>query len=151
MSRHLHAVPDEPVATCRHADGRHGKCGGPSNGRECWDHVQVGRLPCCLAGTCTIKPLFSLDGLPGHVFEALAFGEPWNGWATPIVTREVLEQILAALEVPDSLREDGTTIVIGDSRGIPSDDDVRLVPLDGDAYDLGLLGWTFVLTDPASE
>ncbi len=23
---------------CRFDDGSHGACGGPSNGRECWDH-----------------------------------------------------------------------------------------------------------------
>ncbi len=45
--RHLSVVPEpteptEPVE-CRWADGEHGSCGGPSNGRECWDHRYVGR------------------------------------------------------------------------------------------------------------
>lgn len=50
--RHLRAVPDPEPATCRHDDGRHGPCGGPSNGRECWQHIQVGKLHCCLSGEC---------------------------------------------------------------------------------------------------
>jgi hypothetical protein len=29
---------------CRWAGLEFGPCGGPSNGRECWDHVQVGRV-----------------------------------------------------------------------------------------------------------
>lgn len=29
--------------SCRWADGDHGPCGGPSNGRECWDHKSIGR------------------------------------------------------------------------------------------------------------
>jgi hypothetical protein len=48
----LHLVPAPKLPACRHNDGRHGTCGGLSNGRECWNHVSVGKLPCCLAGTC---------------------------------------------------------------------------------------------------
>lgn len=28
---------------CRWADTDNGPCGGPSNGRECWDHKHLGR------------------------------------------------------------------------------------------------------------
>lgn len=48
----LRVVTNLPSTECRHDDGRHGPCGGPSNGRECWDHKDVGTLTCCRAGTC---------------------------------------------------------------------------------------------------
>jgi hypothetical protein len=43
--RHLRAVPDLPEERCRYGDGQHGPCGGPSNGRECWDHKAAAASP----------------------------------------------------------------------------------------------------------
>lgn len=42
-TRRLRLVPPLVEPECRFADGQHGDCGGPNNGRECWDHVTCAR------------------------------------------------------------------------------------------------------------
>lgn len=40
---------------------------------------------------------FTIDGFePDHVWTAVRYGRSWNGWATPVVTRGVLESVIAA-------------------------------------------------------
>ncbi|MGP7963660.1 hypothetical protein ACTVBU_10855 [Sanguibacter sp. A246] len=51
------------------------------------------RTPAPVAG------LFSVDvDDPLAIFEAEGFGAPWNGWATPVVTRETLAEFIGRLE-----------------------------------------------------
>lgn len=86
-------------------------------------------------------------------FRAVRFGKPWNGFATPVVTRGTMVAFVArqALlqasgETVDSLAwSDGEVLVI------PSQDPVesfRIAADEDDLFDLGVLGYTFIrLTD----
>lgn len=91
--------------------------------------------------------LFSVDGQE-RVWEAVRFGEPWNGWLTPVVTKETLENLLEALG--DGHRWEGEiavvwpTIDLGDGAAHDPDTEDPIVPDDDGTYDLGELGWTFI-------
>lgn len=47
-----------------------------------------------------LVPGFEIDALPGRVFLARSYGEPWNGWATPIVDSATLAELLDRLGIP---------------------------------------------------
>ena len=66
-----------------------------------------------------------------------ARGRPWNGWTTPVITREVLESVVAAAE--------GETLHFIEDVAVISGDKLR-PDADGN-YDLGQIGWCFVETD----
>ncbi|QFG10451.1 hypothetical protein KIV65_gp16 [Mycobacterium phage Anthony] len=93
-----------------------------------------------------MTPQFSLDGGKTN-YDAVSYGRPWNGWATPVVTRETLER-LAATEGNNgqyvSLSFDGDTATL-----IELADEWRnecrfvLFPDESGYYDLSYLGWTF--------
>lgn len=83
------------------------------------------------------------------LYEAVGFGRTWNGWATPIVTREVLAQVIA--DAP------GFRVSFHPESGIAQIDTdqetgrwqryAAVTPeLRGGvkAYDLGGVGWTFL-------
>jgi hypothetical protein len=101
--------------------------------------------------------MFTLDALEAEAVEAgreprswpaVRFGEPWNGWATPVVERSVLASVLTAISAAtgEPHRWDGDLAVVagpvGES-GEPEYED-RLEPDDSGLYNLGILGWTFV-------
>lgn len=81
---------------------------------------------------------FSIDGFERQqVWTAVSYGRPWNGWATPVVTREVLESVIAAAEGGSLYFIETTAVISGD----------RLRPDADGYYDLGQIGWCFVETD----
>lgn len=80
-------------------------------------------------------------------YPAIRYGEPWNGWETPVVTRAVLASILDRVreESGEPHRWDGDVAVVSGAvvDGPPEYED-RIEPnLDGH-YDIGGLGWTWV-------
>ncbi len=88
--------------------------------------------------------MFTLDSSPHLKWHAERFEEPWNGWATPVVTRETLANLFADLtdgdDSPGTVQEDGRALVY-----MPDyeDGDYFIEP-DGDGlYHLAELGWTF--------
>lgn len=85
--------------------------------------------------TRDLVPGFIFDAFPEHPFLAEAYGETWNGWDTPVVRREVLADILTALELSHRWEGDVTVLEVDDYED-------RIVPrLDG-LYDLQQAGWT---------
>lgn len=80
-------------------------------------------------------PAFGFDAFPDHPFLAVEYGEDWNGWATPVVTRETLADVLAALELAH--RWEGSTAVLE----IEDYEDRIEARADG-LYDLAQAGWT---------
>ena len=90
---------------------------------------------------------FTLDG-SDRQWRAVRFGNPWNGFLTPVVARETLENILDSLE--DGRRWEGDVAVVWPTIDMvpgeepdPKTED-RVVPDSEGNYDLGVLGWTFV-------
>lgn len=101
-----------------------------------------------------------------HPYDAVAFGPPWNGWATPIVTLATLHRIeavwaierargerIARIDFPDA----GNPVLYPstDHHGGPGervrqdeeerdDDAFELVPDADGNYDLGAWGFCFV-------
>lgn len=82
-----------------------------------------------------LVPGFTFDAFPDHPFLAVEYGEPWNGWATPVVTVETLADVLAALELAH--RWEGTTAVLD-----AEDYEDRIEPRADGLYDLAQAGWT---------
>ena len=81
---------------------------------------------------------FTIDGFePEYVWTAVRYGRRWNGSATPVVTRDVLESVIAAAE--------GETLHFIETTAVISGDKLR-PDADGN-YDLGQIGWCFVETD----
>ena len=90
---------------------------------------------------------FGIDGHDGLSWHAERFEEPWNGWATPVVTRGTLENLVEDLATDDNLvgriEDDGALTVYAED---PEENDV--VRPDGDGlYHLYELGWCFVEVD----
>lgn len=81
-----------------------------------------------------IVPAFVFDAFPDHPFLAVEYGEDWNGWDTPVVTRETLTDVLAALELAH--RWEGATAVLE-----VEDYEDRIAPREDSLYDLAQAGW----------
>lgn len=95
-------------------------------------------------------PQFTHPAFDGATFDAVAYGEPWNGLVTPVVDRATLE---AMLEVLDDYHlrgwvdgEDILHIEYLDGNGRPGMFDEVAPRADG-TYDLGHLAWTFELAE----
>lgn len=89
---------------------------------------------------------FTLDHFDDErSWPAERFGQPWNGFATPVVTKETLVDLLDA--VNDGHRWDGDTAVVWSAIDLGPDDEPEFEDrVDPDAeghYDLAVLGWTF--------
>lgn len=91
---------------------------------------------------------FTLDGLyeRGIRWHAEAFGEPWNGWATPIVTAATATSLFADLldlgeteRLVGEVTADGLLI-----HGEDEDDDFVIAPNARGEFALWELGWTFL-------
>lgn len=106
-------------------------------------------------GQTTELPNWTLDFWSGvHEFPAVSYGTPWNGWATPVVTRETLEKFRATCEadeeIMDSLREqsgeyEGKMLEWdGDSLWI---DGTLISPREDGTYAFGFIGWCFIEVD----
>lgn len=91
---------------------------------------------------------FGLDGLDGLRWHAERFEEPWNGWATPVVTRQTLENLVEDLSglggVPGMVSADGSLTVF---REEADDGDFEIRPGGDGLYHLYELGWCFVEFD----
>lgn len=84
--------------------------------------------------TVDLVPGFYLDYDPERVYIARSYGPTWNGWATPVIEREVLTELLVDLEEPH--RWDGNAVWI-------DEDETPFRPCIDGLYDTGTLGWTF--------
>ncbi|MGB3696267.1 MAG: hypothetical protein WBA05_02430 [Gordonia sp. (in: high G+C Gram-positive bacteria)] len=88
--------------------------------------------------------MFTIDSNPHLKWHAERFEEPWNGWVTPVVTRETLENLFADLAdgdySPGAVQEDGCVLVY-----MPDydDGDYYIEPDADGLYHLVELGWTF--------
>lgn len=83
---------------------------------------------------------YFLDAFPHLVWDALEFGEAWNGWATPVVERDVLITMLT--DCGWSVCLEGAMVI-----AVDPDDDALAERFAANAqghFDLGQLGWTFV-------
>lgn len=98
------------------------------------------------AGT---PPRFTLDALSAtdQSWQAREYGTPWNGWLTPVVDRETLEQVLAAASERHTW--DGEAVRLLGWMNEPEEDHGVLIPRSDALYDLGELGWTFVVAEDA--
>lgn len=91
--------------------------------------------------------MFALDADPAMRWRAERFEEPWNGWATPVVTRETMENLFSDLEPrgkPGTVGHDGTITVY---RGPDDDGEYEIRPDDVGMYHLAELGWMFIEVD----
>ncbi len=89
---------------------------------------------------------FTLDGQPEHTWTAHECGEPWNGWATPVVDRDTLQDVIAT-DTRLTLRfTDAGGAIIYDTT---TDDFDTITPTPTGHYSLRILGWRFQqLPDP---
>ena len=89
---------------------------------------------------------FTLDGLAhaGMRWHAERFEEPWNGWATPVVTGQTLRNLIDDLAADDNLvgriEDNGSFTVFAEDPG----DNYDVHPDADGLYHLYELGWTFV-------
>lgn len=86
---------------------------------------------------------FTLDS-SSHHYPAVSYGARWNGWATPVVTRETFVQLIS-----DENGSDLSFDVNGIATLVMADDYESLVisPDASGNYDLDVLGWTFSLSN----
>ncbi|QAV29295.1 hypothetical protein [Micrococcus luteus] len=82
-----------------------------------------------------LVPGFTFDAFPDDVFLAVEYGEAWNGWDTPVVCRDVLVDLLEALELEHRWDCDVAVIAVEDYED-------RLEPRQDGLYDLAQAGWT---------
>lgn len=100
-------------------------------------------------------PKLTHPAFHGATFDAVGYGDTWNGFVTPVVDRATLVELLNHLD-DHYLHgwvdgEDVLRIEYFDGRGRPGMfDDVT--PLPDGTYDLGRLGWTFeIAPEPAVD
>lgn len=94
--------------------------------------------------TTTPNPrAFTVDGAAG-TWQAVRFGQRWNGWLTPVVERATLQSLIDAASGVELAWEGSTAIVICED--YPDEPDRLRVAADG-LYDLVSLGWCFTETD----
>lgn len=92
-------------------------------------------------------PKFTIDGWNG-TYEAIAYGPTWNGWATPVVSRETLEQIVATEDdFTVQFDSDGTALLIDNGWEDSEYDEITLRLTDSGGYNLFHLGWCFDTVD----
>lgn len=88
---------------------------------------------------------FTIDGLEGYSWHAEAFGARWNGWATPIVTRQTLQNMIDDLAEIDGkpfaeIQPGNELLVYGEEPA----DSYAVAPNGAGEYALHILGWTFL-------
>ena len=103
--------------------------------------------------TATTPKHFSLND--GPILPAGGFGAPWNGFATPIVTRETAEAIVVGSEEFVSFDFDANGVLTVTEPHADEDNPVVIVPDAAGLYALAPLGWVFeyenaVVTCPTS-
>lgn len=84
--------------------------------------------------TLDVVPGFFVDSDPDRVYPARSYGPTWNGWATPVIERGVLQHLLDDLDEPHKW--------VGSSLWV-ADDDKPFEPREDGLYDTHFLGWTF--------
>ncbi len=100
-------------------------------------------------GAGPIAGHFTLDSTEDVSWPAVTFGPTWNGFATPVVTRQTLREMLA--RSPEGHRWEHDTVFVWSTIDLedgaspdPSAVD-RISPRPDGTYDLGVLGWAFEL------
>jgi hypothetical protein len=87
-------------------------------------------------------------------YEAVAFGSFWNGFATPIVSRNVMIGFAARQQMLQTSGE-YVDIIHADGNGFYVDDEDEertwLLPDADGNFDLGRLGWTFQQVDRSED
>lgn len=89
--------------------------------------------------THDLIPGFVLDYDPKRVYLAHSYGPTWNGWATPVIERSVVQDLLDDLGEPHHWS--GGAVWVGD-------DESPFTPRADGLYDTQYLGWTFRQVDP---
>ncbi|MCF8604008.1 hypothetical protein L5I01_11635 [Gordonia sp. HY442] len=90
---------------------------------------------------------FTLDGFVHNRmrWHAERFEEPWNGWATPVVTRATLENLVEDLtrlgSAPGHIADEGICTVFRDA---DDDGNFDITPDADGLYHLFELGWCFI-------
>lgn len=100
---------------------------------------------------------FTLD-VYETAYAAVRLGDPWNGFATPVVSHQVMAAIVARQEFlaaadpdtygPTSLRWDGNGVAITDPDG---EETSWLLPDADGNFDLAPLGWTWSTLGDAED
>lgn len=80
-------------------------------------------------------PGFYGEWSPDLVYPAVSYGNLWNGFVTPVVTRETLERVLA--DGDEAIRWDGDRVWLGE-------EPTPFEPNADGLYDTAFLGWTFL-------
>lgn len=97
-------------------------------------------------------PTWTLDYWWGvHEFPAVSYGPTWNGWVTPVVTKETLVKFSETVKNDEDIMEDlmeneeeypGKVCVwIGDDLWIGGS---QISPNEDGTYSFGFIGWTFI-------
>lgn len=97
---------------------------------------------------------FFLFDLPGRTWSAEALGPPWNGWATPVMTREVLADLLCVTGEPHRWESDRILLGTPATDLRPGEEPALwdpVTPRDDGLYDLAQMGWTFVSVDDEAK
>lgn len=91
-------------------------------------------------------PKFTTDylhELGGH-FDAIAYGDTWNGWATPVVTRATFVAMAELLSDDCSLGFDENGVATFTEGGEDIETYTHVIAPNADGgFDLGCLGWCF--------
>lgn len=90
---------------------------------------------------------FTLEALRDRAWPAVRFGPTWNGWATPVVTREVLAEVLAASGEPHRWEGDVAWLGTPAADLRPGEEPEFYDPVhpsEDRTYDLGQMGWCLV-------
>lgn len=106
--------------------------------------------------TTTRFGLDPIDDTPMVTYEAVSYGERWNGWLTPVVTRETLVAVITGRDpLEEWMRLEFTpdnSAVVWQTTDDVWDDEPTVIAPDADGnYDLGCLGWTFDEADSDVE
>jgi hypothetical protein len=86
-------------------------------------------------------------------YAAVAYGPKWNGFAKPIVTRQVMEAFVARQTMLNADDPNNTDVLRWDGNGVSVDrpelgeEEWWLLPNEDDHFDLGGLGYTFETLD----
>ena len=93
---------------------------------------------------CTVADVFAFshDASPEIIWECFGFDAPWNGWASPIVDRETVIDLLE--DAGWWYRTEGESIFLA-SEETTDDEEIVMLQQDDEAhYHLRDLGWTFM-------
>jgi len=98
---------------------------------------------------------FIEDWDPATVYDAVSFGDHWNGWETPVVTKETLQRMAKRWDDERGPLVDLAHVRFNGKLAIwkmaGEDDEWPMPPNKDDNYDLFPLGFCFVRVDDDYE